>query len=381
VKIDKVETFLVPPRWLFCRVSTDQGLAGWGEPVVEGRAEVVRAAVEVLSEYLLGEDPLRVEHHWQVLTKGGFYRGGPVLASAVAGLDQALWDIAGQAYGAPVHALLGGPVRDRVRVYAWVGGDEPAALADAVTAHVEAGMTAVKMNASGRLSAIPTPAELDGIVARLAAVRSVLGPHRDVALDLHGRASFPAARLILPAVADLRPLLVEEPLVPEHGHRLAELVACSPVPLATGERLYNRSDFLPALRAGVSVVQPDPSHAGGVSEVRRIAALAEPFGALLAPHCPLGPIALAASLQVALATPNFLIQEQSLGLHYHGDADLLDYLVDPEPLRIIAGHIPRLDGPGLGITVDEAAVRRAARTGHAWRNPVWRHDDGSFAEW
>jgi galactonate dehydratase len=381
VKIDKVETFLVPPRWLFCRVSTDQGLAGWGEPVVEGRAEVVRAAVEVLSEYLLGEDPLRVEHHWQVLTKGGFYRGGPVLASAVAGLDQALWDIAGQAYGAPVHALLGGPVRDRVRVYAWVGGDEPAALADAVAAHVEAGMTAVKMNASGRLSAIPTPAELDGIVDRLAAVRSVLGPHRDVALDLHGRASFPAARLILPAVADLRPLLVEEPLVPEHGHRLAELVACSPVPLATGERLYSRSDFLPALRAGVSVVQPDPSHAGGVSEVRRIAALAEPFGALLAPHCPLGPIALAASLQVALATPNFLIQEQSLGLHYNGDADLLDYLLDPEPLRIVAGHIPRLDGPGLGITVDEAAVRRAARTGHAWRNPVWRHDDGSFAEW
>jgi len=381
VKIDRVETFLVPPRWLFCRVSTDQGLAGWGEPVVEGRAEVVRAAVEVLSEYLLGEDPLRVEHHWQVLTKGGFYRGGPVLASAVAGLDQALWDIAGQAYGAPVHALLGGPVRDRVRVYAWVGGDEPAALADAVAAHVEAGMTAVKMNASGRLSAIPTPAELDGIVDRLAAVRSVLGPHRDVALDLHGRASFPAARLILPAVAELRPLLVEEPLVPEHGHRLAELVACSPVPLATGERLYSRSDFLPALRAGVSVVQPDPSHAGGVSEVRRIAALAEPFGALLAPHCPLGPIALAASLQVALATPNFLIQEQSLGLHYNGDADLLDYLLDPEPLRIVAGHIPRLDGPGLGITVDEAAVRRAARTGHAWRNPVWRHDDGSFAEW
>jgi galactonate dehydratase len=280
-----------------------------------------------------------------------------------------------------VHALLGGPVRDRVRVYAWVGGDEPAALADAVTAHVEAGMTAVKMNASGRLSAIPAPAELDAIVDRLAAVRSVLGPHRDVALDLHGRASFPAARLILPAVADLRPMLVEEPLVPEHGHRLAELVACSPVPLATGERLYNRSEFLPALRAGVSVVQPDPSHAGGVSEVRRIAALAEPFGALLAPHCPLGPIALAASLQVALATPNFLIQEQSLGLHYNGDADLLDYLVDPEPLRIVAGHIPRLAAPGLGITVDEAAVRRAARTGHAWRNPVWRHDDGSFAEW
>jgi galactonate dehydratase len=381
VKIDKIETFLVPPRWLFCRVSTDEGLVGWGEPVVEGRAEVVRAAVGVLAEYLVGEDPLRIEDHWQVLSKGGFYRGGPVLASSVAGLDQALWDIAGQAYGAPVHALLGGPVRELVRVYAWVAGDEPAELADAVAAHVEAGMTAVKMNASGRLPPVPTAGDVDDIVRRVAAVREVLGPRRDVALDLHGRATFPAARMILPAVAPLHPLLVEEPLVPEHGHRLAELVACSPVQVATGERLYSRPEFLPALRAGVNVVQPDVSHAGGISEVRRIGALAETYGALLAPHCPLGPIALAASLQVALATPNFLIQEQSLGIHYHSGTEMLDYLVDPEPLRIVAGHIRRPDRPGLGITVDEAAVRRADRSGHAWRNPVWRHDDGSFAEW
>lgn len=381
MKIDRVETFLVPPRWLFCRVSTDEGVVGWGEPVVEGRAEVVRAAVDVLAEYLVGEDPLRVEHHWQVLTKGGFYRGGPVLSSAVAGIDQALWDIAGKAYGAPVHALLGGPVRDRVRVYAWVGGDDPAEIADAVAAHVEAGMTAVKMNASGRLAPVPTLADVDDVVRRLAAAREVLGPHRDVALDLHGRATYPAARLILPAVAGLHPLLVEEPLVPEHGHRLAELVACAPMPVATGERLYGRADFLPALQAGVSVVQPDPSHAGGISEVRRIAALAETYGALLAPHCPLGPISLAASLQVALATPNFLIQEQSIGIHYNGGTELLDYLVDPAPLRIVEGHIARLEAPGLGIDVDEEAVRRADRTGHAWRNPVWRQDDGSFAEW
>jgi galactonate dehydratase len=381
VKIDKIETFLVPPRWLFCRVSTDDGLVGWGEPVVEGRAEVVRAAVTVLAEYLIGEDPLRVEHHWQVLTKGGFYRGGPVLSSAVAGIDQALWDIAGKAYGAPVHALLGGPVRNRVRVYAWVGGDEPAEIADGVAAHVAVGMTAVKMNACGRLAAVPTRADLDAIVRRLAAAREVLGPERDVALDLHGRATFAAARLILPAVAELHPLLVEEPLVPEHGHRLAELIACSPTPIATGERLYSRSDFLAPLQAGISVVQPDVSHAGGISEVRRIAALAETYGALLAPHSPLGPISLAASLQVAFATPNFLIQEQSMGIHYHDGADLLDYLVDPAPLRIIDGHIHRPDGPGLGIVVDEEGVRRADRTGHAWRNPVWRHDDGSFAEW
>jgi galactonate dehydratase len=362
-------------------VSTDDGLVGWGEPVVEGRAEVVRAAVAVLAEYLIGEDPLRIEHHWQVLTKGGFYRGGPVLSSAVAGIDQALWDIAGKAYGAPVHALLGGPVRDRVRVYAWVGGDEPAEIAEGVAAHVAHGMTAVKMNACGRLAAVPTRADIDAIVGRLAAAREVLGPERDVALDLHGRATFAAARLILPAVAELHPLLVEEPLVPEHGHRLAELVNCSSAPVATGERLYSRSDFLAPLQAGISVVQPDVSHAGGISEVRRVAALAETHGALLAPHCPLGPISLAASLQVAFATPNFLIQEQSMGIHYHSDADLLDYLVDPAPLRVVDGYIHRPEGPGLGIVIDEQGVRRADRTGHTWRNPVWRHDDGSFAEW
>src|SRR5688572_7135743 len=185
MKIDRVETFLVPPRWLFCRVTTDEGIVGWGEPVVEGRAEVVRAAVDVLAEYLLGEDPLRIEQHWQVLSKGGFYRGGPVLSSAVAGLDQALWDIAGQAYGAPVHALLGGAVRDQARVYAWVGGDEPGELTDAVAAHVAAGMTAVKMNASGRLSPVPTSGEINRIVERVAAARAALGDDRDVAIDLH----------------------------------------------------------------------------------------------------------------------------------------------------------------------------------------------------
>ncbi|MFK3983473.1 galactonate dehydratase [Micromonospora sp. NPDC050397] len=381
MKISRIETFLVPPRWLFCRVETDEGLIGWGEPVVEGRAEVVRSAVEVLSEYLIGEDPLRIEQHWQVLTKGGFYRGGPVLSSAVAGLDQALWDIAGQAYGAPVHALLGGPVRDRVRVYSWVGGDDPDEVADAIAAQVEAGMTAVKMNASGQLSAIPTAAEVAGVVRRVAAAREVLGDGRDVAIDFHGRATAAGARRILPELAPFHPLFVEEPLLPEQGHLLHDVVTSSPVPVATGERLFGRAEFLTPLGAGVAVLQPDLSHAGGISEVRRIGAMAEPYGAVLAPHCPLGPIALAASLQIAFSTPNFLIQEQSIGMHYNGAAELLDYVVDPEPFRFVDGHIRRPEAPGLGITVDEAAVRAAAREGHAWRNPVWRHDDGSFAEW
>ncbi|WP_049580173.1 galactonate dehydratase [Streptomyces sp. SBT349] len=382
MKITRIETFLVPPRWLFCRIETDDGVVGWGEPVVEGRAEVVRAAVDVLAEYLIGQDPLRIEDHWQVMTRGGFYRGGPVLSSAVAGIDQALWDIAGKSYGAPVHALLGGPVRDRARVYAWVGGDSPAQLADDIAAQVEAGFTAVKMNAAGRVSPHPSVAEINGVVGRVATAREVLGPDRDVAVDCHGRFSAAGARRLVHELAPLQPLFVEEPLLPDQDNLLAGVTAAAgPVPIATGERLYGRAGFLPALQAGIAVAQPDLSHAGGISEVRRIASLAETFGAHLAPHCPLGPLALAASLQVVFATPNFLIQEQSLGIHYNKEADLLSYVLDPEPFRFTDGYAARTDLPGLGVQIDESAVRAADRAPHAWRNPVWRHEDGSFAEW
>ncbi len=381
MKIERIETFLVPPRWLFCRVETSDGVVGWGEPVVEGRAEVVRTAIDVLSEYLIGRDPLQIERHWQVLSKGGFYRGGPVLSSAVAGLDHALWDIAGKVYGAPVASLLGGRVRDRVRVYAWVGGDEPAAVADAVAEQVEAGMTAVKMNGSGRISSSPSVAEINDIVARLGAARGALGDTRDVAIDLHGRVGVAGARRILRAVEDLQPFFVEEPVLPEHMVHLSEVVGASSVPVALGERLYHRADFVAPLNAGVAVVQPDVSHAGGISELRRIAVLADTHGAMVAPHCPLGPISLAASLQVAFGTPNFLIQEQSRGIHYNVASDLTAYLTDPAPFTWINGHAEWNPLPGLGITVDEAAVRAADKTGHAWRNPVWTHEDGSFAEW
>jgi len=381
VKITSIETFLVPPRWLFCRVGTDEGIVGWGEPVIEGRAGAVRAAVEELSELLIGADPLPIEDHWQVLTKGGFYRGGPVLSSAVAGIDQALWDIAGKVRNAPVHELLGGPVRDRVRIYSWVGGDEPAQIEEAVHEQVEAGLTAVKMNGCGRLRPIASRAEIDEIVQRVAVAREVLGPERDVAIDFHGRVSRANARRILPELEPFFPMFVEEPLVPEDRNGLRDVVDSTSIPIAAGERLYSRWDFQSALESGIAVAQPDLSHAGGISEVRRIAAQAELHGAVLAPHCPLGPIALAASLQVAFATPNFLIQEQSLGIHYNNGNDLLDYLVDPSVFQFAEGHINRLELPGLGIEVDEKAVRAADERGHAWRNPIWRHDDGSFAEW
>ncbi|MQA82381.1 MAG: galactonate dehydratase [Streptosporangiales bacterium] len=381
MKITGVETFLVPPRWLFVRVQTDEGVVGWGEPVVEGRAETVRVAVDTLAELLLGADPLRIEDHWQTMTRGGFYRGGPVLSSAIAGLDQALWDIAGKVRDVPVHGLLGGPVRDRVRIYSWVGGDEPSEIADAISQQMEHGLTAVKMNATGRMSPIASPREIDTVLARVQNAREVLGEDRDLALDFHGRVSPANAQRLLPLLEPYRPMFVEEAVLPELGHLTAQIAACSTVPLALGERLYSRWDFLPVLGAGISVAQPDLSHAGGISEVRRIGAMAEVHGVSMAPHCPLGPIALAASLQIAFATPNFLIQEQSLGIHYNHGTELLDYVVDRTPFRFVNGHVARPIGPGLGIEVDEAAVRRAAELGHQWRSPIWRYEDGGLAEW
>ncbi|RDI35023.1 galactonate dehydratase [Lentzea flaviverrucosa] len=380
MKVTAVETFLVEPRWLFLKVSTDEGVTGWGEPVVEGRAETVRAAVHELSELVVGQDPLRVEDLWQVLRRGGFYRGGPVLSSALSGYDHAFWDIAGKARGLPVHELLGGPVRDRVRAYSWVGGDRPDGVHEAVARQVAAGFSAVKMNATAEMRPIASPADTEAVLARAREAREALGPQRDLAIDFHGRVSPAMARRLVRMLEEVQPMFVEEPVLPElPAEVLASVVRASTVPIATGERLFSRWEFKPVLDAGVAVVQPDPSHAGGISELRRIGALAEVYGASIAPHCPLGPISLAASLQVAFTTPNFLIQEQSAGMHYNGSDP--SYLVDMAPVRVVDGWIARPAGPGLGVEVDEAAVRRAAEIGHAWRSPIWRHDDGSFAEW
>lgn len=382
MKITRIETFSVPPRWVFCRVETDAGIVGWGEPVVEGRSETVRTAVAELSELLIGEDPRQIERHWQRMTKGSFYRGGPILSSAVSGLDQALWDILGKSLGAPVHVLLGGPVRDRVRMYGWIGGDDPSQVAESAAEQAAAGLTAVKMNATGRWDRVASQSRIREVVARAEAVREAVGEDFGIALDFHGRVGPADAKRLLQALEPMAPLFLEEVVLPELGSRLPALTASTTIPLAAGERLYDRVSFQPVLEAGVAVVQPDLSHAGGISESRRIAALAEMHGALLAPHCPLGPIALASCLQVDFATPNFLIQEQSIGIHYNdGVAQPLDYVVDSAPLEFPQGYIERWEAPGLGVEIDEEAVRAADAEGHRWRNPIWEHPDGSFAEW
>ncbi|MHC5263446.1 galactonate dehydratase [Streptomyces sp. UC4497] len=383
MKITSLTTYLVAPRWLFLKVETDEGVTGWGEPVVEGRAHTVAAAVDELSDYLVGQDPLRIEDHWQVMTKGGFYRGGPVLSSAVSGIDQALWDIKGKFHGVPVHDLLGGAVRDRMRMYSWIGGDDPSEAAEHAAQRLEQGYRAVKMNVGGRMRHLETSREIDAVVERVASVRDVLGPDGGVAVDFHGRTSPALAKQLARALEPLRPMFIEEPLLPELTSQYGEFTASTSIPVATGERLYSRWDFDPVLRSGIALAQPDLSHAGGISETRRIAAQAEVHGVGLAPHCPLGPIALAACLQVDFASPNAFIQETSLGIHYNVGSDLGDYLVDPSVFAFDStdGHMARLTAPGLGIEVDEQAVIKAAASGHRWHNPVWRHADGSFAEW
>jgi len=383
MKITRLETFLVPPRWLFLKISTDEGISGWGEPVVEGRARTVQTAVEELADYLVGQDPLRIEDHWQAMYRGSFYRGGPILMSAIAGVDQALWDIKGRACGLPVHQLLGGPCRDRIAVYQWIGGDRPTDLASAAKAARTAGYTAVKMNGAEEMQIVDSHAKIDAILANVDAVRQAIGTGMGLGIDFHGRVQRPMAKVLIAELAVFRPMFIEEPLLPEHMDALAEVTKGSAIPIALGERLYSRWDVRPVLEARqVDILQPDLSHAGGITECRKIAAMAEAYDVALAPHCPLGPIALAACLQVDAVSHNAFIQEQSLGLHYHdGESDLLSYLVDPAVITYKDGMVDIPSGPGLGIEINEAAVRRAAQIGHSWRNPLWRHKDGSVAEW
>ncbi len=378
MKIEAIETFLVPPRWLFVRVAAS-GLVGWGEASLEGHAEAVAGAFEALKDRFVGADARRIEDIWQIAWRGGFYRGGPVLMSALSGLDQALWDLAGRALNVPAWQLLGGQVRDRVPAYAWIGGDRPSEVADAAAARREQGFKAVKMNATAEVGWLESPKALDGVLERVAAVKA---QGLDVALDFHGRLRKPMAKQLLRLLEPMELLFVEEVLLSEEIGGLAELKAGCATPFALGERLYSRWDFKPFLERGIAdVIQPDLSHAGGISEVRRIAAMAEAYDVALAPHCPLGPLALAACLQIAASTPNHALQEMSLGIHYNAGHDLYSFVVDPAPLTAVDGALPIPVGAGLGIEIDEAAVRAAANNPHRWRNPVWRAADGGFAEW
>lgn len=382
MKITKLELFKVPPRWLFLKISTDEGYEGWGEPVVEGRADTVKAAVEELSSYLIGANPNKIEDIWQVLYRSGFYRGGPVLTSAISGIEQALWDIKGKYYNAPVYELLGGACRDRIKVYSWIGGEKPDEVAMLAKEKQNQGFSAIKMNATGELNYIDDFSKVRGVVERVASIREACGEDFGIAVDFHGRVHKAMAKIMVQELNPYHLMFVEEPVLCENYEAFKELAAYTTAPIATGERLFTRWDFKKIFEQGVvNIIQPDLSHAGGILECKKIAAMAEAYDVAVAPHCPLGPIALASCIQLDACTPNAIIQEQSLGIHYNQGNDLMDFLKDPTVFEYKNGYVGLPDKPGLGIDIDEDKVRELDRIGHDWKNPVWRNQDGTIAEW
>lgn len=385
--IARIRSWQIPPRWLLVEVETDDHVTGWGEAIVPKRARAVLGAIEDLAANLRGAPADRIEEASVRMRQGAFFRGGPILATAAAAIEQALWDIKGRRYGAPIYDLLGGAVRESTRAYAWIGGDRPDNVADHARQRRAQGYTAVKMNATAETDHLDVTSAVDGVVARIGMVRDAVGTDLDIALDFHGRVHRSLLPTLLRELEPFRPLWIEEPVSPGHEDVLREVIPKgSSIPIATGERLTSRWEFKRLLEDRVvDILQPDVSLTG-LFELRKIAAMAEAYDVAVAPHCPNGPVSLAATLQVAACTSNIVIVEHSTGIHYHrghGGLDAAepgDYLQDPSLLDADAGYLRRLDGPGLGIEIDRNRVEERAG---AWQvpDPEWRLPDGRITEW
>ena len=382
MKITKVTTYHVRPRWGFVEIETDAGITGWGEAVLEGHCDAVLACVNEMSTYLIGSDPSRIEDLSSVLYRAGFYRGGGVLMSAISGIDQALWDIKGKFFGAPVYELMGGKVRDNIKVYSWIGGDRPSDTGAMAKERMDAGFTAIKMNATEELQMIDTYDKVDAVLERVAAIREACGKYFGIAIDFHGRVHKPMAKVLAKKLEEFDPMFIEEPVLCENMECFKEIAACCNIPIATGERLFTKYDFKRLLQAGgVDIIQPDLSHAGGITEVKKIASMAEAYDVAVAPHCPLGPIALSACLNLDATCYNAVIQEQSIGIHYNVGKSVLDYALNKEDFEFVDGRVEMPKKPGLGVEVNKELVIEENKNPHQWKNPVWRHKDGSVAEW
>ena len=374
-------TYQVEPRWLFLKLETDEGICGWGEPVIEGKASTVEACVREMMPYVIGRDPREIEDIFQVLYRGAFYRGGAIISSAISGIEQALWDIKGKYYGMPVYEFLGGKCRSDIDIYGWIGGDRPADVGKTAKEQKDLGFKAIKMNATAEMHYIDSYEKVDGVLERVAAVRESCGEHFGIALDFHGRVHRSMAKILARELDRFRLLFIEEPVLSENWEAFAEIARYTSAPIAAGERLFTRWDFKKIFEQGViDIIQPDLSHAGGILEVRKIAAMAEAYDMAVAPHCPLGPVALAACLQLDACTPNAFIQEQSLGIHYNRGSDLLDYIKNPGVFEYRDGKVKIPSAPGLGVEVNEELLIEKSGE-HGWKNPVWRNHDGTVAEW
>lgn len=382
MKITEVNTYFVRPRWGFVEILTDDGYTGWGEAVLEGHTATVLQCVQEMKEYLLGQQAGDIERIWTTLYRAGFYRGGGVLMSAIAGIDQALWDIKGKYFSAPVYELLGGAQRDKMRVYSWIGGDRPSDVGQAALEKKNAGFTAVKMNGTEELQYIDSYEKIDAVLNRVGAIRDACGKYFGIAVDFHGRVHKPMAKILAKKLEEFDLMFIEEPVLCENMEDFKEIAASCNIPIATGERLYTRWDFKRLFCAGgVDIIQPDLSHAGGITEVKKIGAMAEAYDVALAPHCPLGPIALASCLNVDAVCHNAVIQEQSMGIHYNVGKSVLDYVKNKEDFQFKDGFVELPKLPGLGVEVDKALVLEENKNPHSWKNPVWHHADGSIAEW
>ena len=383
MKITKLELIKVKPRWMFLKMYTDTDIVGLGEPILEGHANSVEAMVKEYEDYLIGKDPMMIEHHVQALYKGGFYRGGPIMLSAISGIEQAMWDIKGKYYNCPVYELLGGKTRDRIRMYthikrAGVAGEFPIedmlAIADERLAD---GYTALKYSIIPPIKHVESPANTLKHVERFAAVRERIGNNIDLAIDFHGRVSPAMAIRLAEALKPYNPFFIEEPCLPENVDCMVNIARSTTIPIAAGERLFGKWQFRELVeKQAVSIVQPDICHCGGILEGRKIGVMAELYYGTIAPHNPLGPISLAACLQVDAASPNFLVQE------HPGNPDKGDLGVGfiKEPFVIKNGYIDVPTKPGLGIELDEEAIKEKIYDGK-WTTPRQQYEDGSIAEW
>jgi len=374
MKITRLETFHVRPRWLFLKVETDAGIVGWGEPLLEGRAQTVEKAVHEIGRTLIGQDPRQIERIWQRYYRGTFYRGGPILTSALSGIEQALWDILGKSLNAPIHQLLGGKVRDKIRLYGWLNVSETGDYVEQAAKLLDSqenAFTAYKFVPVPAAEPVETPRFIDEVVETVARLRDTLGRDIDMALDFHGRTSPAVAKQLCRALEPFSPMFIEEPVLPTNPNALKAIKDSTTIPIAAGERLFTRWEYKDILaQQAVSIIQPDLSHVGGILEARKVAAMAEIEDIPIAPHCPLGPIALAACLQLDACTPNFLCQEHmTLG---HG------YI--KEPFVVKGGYVDVPEKPGLGIEIDETLLKEKIFDG-IWETPQFRRKDGAFAEW
>jgi galactonate dehydratase len=362
IKVTKIETFVLKNSWVFVKISTDAGITGWGEMLKDDAKACAAGALEV-GNYLIGKDPRRVTFHWQAIHRGAFYRGGPIKTAISSGIDQALWDITGKAYGLPVHRLLGGPTRDRVRVYGRVNKENG----------VNAMKTQLRAGGRGPIKYVEGQKFVDGAVEYFKALRAKVGPDVDIGVEFHGEVQPPTALILMKALEPYNPWFYEEIVQALNVDIMAELAKKTHIPIATGERIFTKWGFKEILeKRAATILQPDICYAGGITELKIIAGMAEAYYTPLAPHNPQGPCSLAASLQLAASIPNFLIQER-------GDNEYSDLLAKPLP-PIKNGYRPLLTEPGLGITIDEDKLKAQVGEPRPY-NPRFDPDDGSVVDW